>query len=117
VVYSSSGINQKLACRPVTADGVYRGNPEVVIPYRKPRDGSGRRVRLRGLGLASDVALKRGELGVGGGGGTDAGRCDRGSGTGCPLTLHRGERLGGWFDAGTGQQAGDGGVSGGRLQA
>ncbi len=22
------------------ADGAYRGNPEVIIPYRKPRDGS-----------------------------------------------------------------------------
>jgi hypothetical protein len=35
VVYRSSGINRKLAGRPTMADGAYRGNPEVVIPYRK----------------------------------------------------------------------------------
>jgi DDE superfamily endonuclease/Helix-turn-helix of DDE superfamily endonuclease len=40
VAYRSSGINQKLAGRPTMADGAYRGNPEVVIPYRKPADGS-----------------------------------------------------------------------------
>jgi hypothetical protein len=40
IVYRTSGIDQKLAGRPVTADGGYRGNPEVIIPYRKNRDGS-----------------------------------------------------------------------------
>jgi len=40
VVYWSSGINGKLAGQPTMADGAYRGNPEVVIPYRKPEDGS-----------------------------------------------------------------------------
>jgi hypothetical protein len=40
IVYRTSGINQKLAGRDVMADGGYRGNPEVIIPYRKPRDGS-----------------------------------------------------------------------------
>jgi hypothetical protein len=39
-VYRSSGIDQKLAGRPVIADGAYRGNPEVVIPYRKPEDST-----------------------------------------------------------------------------
>jgi hypothetical protein len=40
VVYRSSGIDQKLAAGPTMADGAYRGNPEVVIPYRKPTDGT-----------------------------------------------------------------------------
>ncbi|WP_130340857.1 transposase family protein [Micromonospora kangleipakensis] len=40
IVYRTSGIDQKLAGRPVMADGAYRGNPDVIIPYRKPRDGS-----------------------------------------------------------------------------
>jgi hypothetical protein len=40
VVYRTSGINRKLAGRPTMADGAYRGNPEVVIPYRKPADGT-----------------------------------------------------------------------------
>ena len=40
LVYRSSGIDQKLDGRPVIADGAYRGNPEVVIPYRKPADGT-----------------------------------------------------------------------------
>ena len=40
VVYRSSGINAKLAGRAIMADGAYRGNPEVIIPYRKPEDGS-----------------------------------------------------------------------------
>ncbi|GAA0569447.1 hypothetical protein GCM10010172_62270 [Paractinoplanes ferrugineus] len=40
IVYRTSGIEQKLAGREVMADGGYRGNPEVIIPYRKPRDGS-----------------------------------------------------------------------------
>ncbi len=39
IVYRSSGINQQLAEREVMAYGGYRGNPEVVMPYRKPRDG------------------------------------------------------------------------------
>jgi hypothetical protein len=37
-LYRTSGINQKLAGREVMADGTYRGNPEVIIPYRKPGD-------------------------------------------------------------------------------
>lgn len=40
IVYRTSGIQQKLAGRTVMADGAYRGNPEVIIPYRKPADGS-----------------------------------------------------------------------------
>ncbi len=40
IVYRSSGINAQLAGREVMADGGYRGNPEVIMPYRKPRDGS-----------------------------------------------------------------------------
>ncbi|GIJ81470.1 transposase family protein [Micromonospora phaseoli] len=40
IVYRTSGIDQKLAGRPVMADGGYLGNPEVIIPYRKNRDGS-----------------------------------------------------------------------------
>ena len=40
IVYRSSGIDQKLAGRPTMADGAYRGNPEVIIPYRKPADGT-----------------------------------------------------------------------------
>jgi DDE superfamily endonuclease/Helix-turn-helix of DDE superfamily endonuclease len=40
LVYRSSGIDRQLAGRPVMADGAYRGNPEVVIPYRKPDDGT-----------------------------------------------------------------------------
>lgn len=39
-VYRSSGIDDELAGRTVMADGGYRGNPEVIMPYRKPRDGS-----------------------------------------------------------------------------
>lgn len=39
IVYRTSGINQQLADCEVMADGAYRGNPEVIIPYRKPRDG------------------------------------------------------------------------------
>jgi DDE superfamily endonuclease/Helix-turn-helix of DDE superfamily endonuclease len=40
VVYRSSGIDGMLAGRPTMADGAYRGNPEVIIPYRKPTDGT-----------------------------------------------------------------------------
>ena len=40
VVYRTSGIDQQLTGRPVMADGGYRGNPQVIIPYRKPHDGS-----------------------------------------------------------------------------
>ncbi|MET7966263.1 transposase family protein [Micromonospora sp. NPDC005305] len=40
IVYRTSGIDQTLAGRPVMADGGYRGNPAVIIPYRKNRDGS-----------------------------------------------------------------------------
>jgi hypothetical protein len=39
VVYRSSGIDKKLAGRPVLADGGYQGNPEIVMPYRKPPEG------------------------------------------------------------------------------
>ena len=39
-VYRDSGIADQLAGRPVIADGGYQGNREVVMPYRKPRDGS-----------------------------------------------------------------------------
>ncbi len=40
LAYRSSGINTQLAGRAVIADGAYRGNPEVVIPYRQPTDGT-----------------------------------------------------------------------------
>jgi hypothetical protein len=40
IVYRCSGINRKLAGRPTMADGAYRGNTEVIIPYRKPADGT-----------------------------------------------------------------------------
>src|SRR4051812_19411545 len=40
VVYRSSGMQQQLAGRAAMADGGYRGNPEVIIPYRRPADGS-----------------------------------------------------------------------------
>ncbi|WP_199442942.1 transposase family protein [Umezawaea beigongshangensis] len=36
-VYRDSGV---LDGRPVMADGGYQGNPEVIMPYRTPRDGS-----------------------------------------------------------------------------
>ncbi|AEK44446.1 transposase IS4 family protein [Amycolatopsis mediterranei S699] len=39
-VYRACGIAEVLAGRPVMADGGYQGNPEVIMPYRKPRDGS-----------------------------------------------------------------------------
>ena len=39
-MYRSSGINDQLAGREVMADGGYRGNHEVIMPYRQPRDGS-----------------------------------------------------------------------------
>ena len=39
-VYRTSGIDQKLAGRPVMADGGYQGNPDVIMPYRKPADGT-----------------------------------------------------------------------------
>jgi hypothetical protein len=40
LVHRSSGIDGKLTGRSVMADGAYRGNPDVVIPYRKPEDGT-----------------------------------------------------------------------------
>jgi hypothetical protein len=40
IVYRTSGIAEKLDGRPVMADGGCRGNPEVIMPYRKPADGS-----------------------------------------------------------------------------
>lgn len=39
-VYRTSGIDHKLAGRPVMADGGYQGNPEVIMPYRKRTDGT-----------------------------------------------------------------------------
>lgn len=39
-VYRDSGIEHQLAGPPVMADGGYQGNPGVIMPYRKPRDGS-----------------------------------------------------------------------------
>lgn len=38
--YRTSGIKDQLDDRPVMTDGGYQGNPEVIMPYRKPRDGS-----------------------------------------------------------------------------
>ncbi|MEV1013047.1 transposase family protein [Micromonospora sp. NPDC049801] len=40
IVYRTSGITEKLHGRPVMADSGYRGNPEVIMSYRKPSDGS-----------------------------------------------------------------------------
>jgi hypothetical protein len=40
IAYRTSGIDRKLAGRATMADGAYRGNPEVIIPYRKPADGT-----------------------------------------------------------------------------
>ncbi|MGC5309795.1 transposase [Micromonospora zamorensis] len=40
VAYRTSGIATALAGRTVMADGGYQGNLEVIIPNRKPRDGS-----------------------------------------------------------------------------
>jgi hypothetical protein len=40
IVYRTSGMKDTLTGREVMADGAYRGNPEVIIPYRKPSDGS-----------------------------------------------------------------------------
>ncbi|PPK66380.1 DDE superfamily endonuclease [Actinokineospora auranticolor] len=37
--YRDSGIADTLAGRPVMADSGYQGNPEVIMPYRKPREG------------------------------------------------------------------------------
>jgi hypothetical protein len=39
-VYRDCGIAEQLADRPVMADGGYQGDPDVIMPYRKPRDGS-----------------------------------------------------------------------------
>lgn len=38
--FAPSRIDEKLGERPVTADGGYRGNPQVIMPYRKLTDGS-----------------------------------------------------------------------------
>jgi hypothetical protein len=37
-VYRDTGMQQMLAGRAVMADGGYRGNPEVIMPYRRRRD-------------------------------------------------------------------------------
>jgi hypothetical protein len=39
-VYRDSGIKDEVGNRPVMTDGGYQGNPEVIMPYRKPADGS-----------------------------------------------------------------------------
>jgi len=39
-VYRTSGIDQKLAGRPVIADGGYQGNLDVIMPYRTPAHGA-----------------------------------------------------------------------------
>ncbi len=41
IAYRSSGMRDQLTGRVVMADGGYRGNLDVIIPYRKPSDGSG----------------------------------------------------------------------------
>jgi hypothetical protein len=38
-VYRDSGIKDQIDDRPVMTDGGYQGNPEVIMPYRKPADG------------------------------------------------------------------------------
>jgi hypothetical protein len=40
IAYRANGIDKTLAGRPVIADSAYRSNPEVIIPYRKPHDGT-----------------------------------------------------------------------------
>ncbi|BCJ30117.1 transposase [Actinocatenispora sera] len=37
--YTDSGVDQQCAGAAVMADGGYQGNPEVIMPYRKPREG------------------------------------------------------------------------------
>ncbi|HEV2780878.1 MAG TPA: transposase [Actinophytocola sp.] len=37
--YTDSGVDQQCLGAHVMADGGYQGNPEVVMPYRKPREG------------------------------------------------------------------------------
>jgi hypothetical protein len=37
--YRESGVDQQCVGAHVMADGGYRGNPEVIMPYRKPGDG------------------------------------------------------------------------------
>jgi hypothetical protein len=37
--YRDSGVDQRCADVHVMADGAYQGNPQVIIPYRKPRKG------------------------------------------------------------------------------
>jgi DDE superfamily endonuclease/Helix-turn-helix of DDE superfamily endonuclease len=38
--YRDSGVDQQCEGAQVMADGGYQGNPMVIMPYRKPRDGS-----------------------------------------------------------------------------
>ena len=38
-VYRDSGIEDQVDDRPVMTDGGYHGNPEVIMPFRKPADG------------------------------------------------------------------------------
>lgn len=38
--YTDSGVDQQCEGAQVMADGGYQGNPSVIMPYRKPRDGS-----------------------------------------------------------------------------
>jgi DDE superfamily endonuclease/Helix-turn-helix of DDE superfamily endonuclease len=40
IVYRGSRVTGQLAGHEVMADGAYRGNPKVIIPYREPADGS-----------------------------------------------------------------------------
>lgn len=40
VAYRDSGINDHLATGTTMGDGAYRGNPDVIISYRKPADGN-----------------------------------------------------------------------------
>jgi hypothetical protein len=40
IAYRSSWIAERLAGRATMADGAYRGNPKVIIPYRKRADGA-----------------------------------------------------------------------------
>ena len=37
--YTDSGVDQQCRGAKVMADGGYQGNSEVIMPYRKPRDG------------------------------------------------------------------------------
>lgn len=68
--YRDSGVDQQCRGAQVMADGGYRGNPEVIMPYRKPGKGRAlpawqeelntvhKRVRAGGACLVPDALLE-----------------------------------------------------------